>query len=514
MLRFTGRIYTGLLEGATTEAVLVGDDGRIAAAGAEAKRADVREVVLGERVVVPGFIDAHVHLEGLAQQLTQLLLADATSLDDVLDRVRERAEASPGNEVIFGTAWDESDWPEPAIPTRETLDAVAPDRAVVLRRVCGHLWVVNSRALGLIAVRDDLTDAQRERLKVVAAAGVLREDDIALASSLVVPSTEQVREGLTGVIAFVLSMGATTLQDMGSLALGGKKGSAFLDALREMDAAGQLPVRVVASLHRSAAETDDLASVLDRVRGKRIHPGPVKVFLDGSIGAQTAAISQPFDDSPGNTGQLLWETDALERVVSRAHAAGLQIALHAIGDRAIGQALDVLEHVLQKRPRDDHRHRIEHVEIVTPRQIERMGQLGVIASMQPNFVGRWQGEDGLYAKRLGRRRDAMNPLRSMLDAGVTLAFGSDGMPFGPLYGIRSAMHHTTASESLSFVEALHAYTQAAAFAGRIDHVTGSVEPGKQADLVVLSADPAERDDVTVVAVFVDGKEAGAGAQNL
>ncbi|HUW58650.1 MAG TPA: amidohydrolase [Planctomycetota bacterium] len=509
MLRITGKIYTGRMDAPTTDAVLVGDDGKIVAVGEGAKQAHAEAILLGDRVAVPGFIDAHMHLEGLAQQLTQLLLSDATSLDDALERVRERCTSSPEDEVVFGTAWDESDWADPAIPDREAIDTVAPGHAVVLRRVCGHLWVVNSKALERIAARDDLTGAQRERLGAVSADGMLREGDIALAAPLAAQSPERMKDGLREAMRHALSLGATGLQDMGSLTLGKQPRRTVgnvIDCLSELDRAGELPVRVVVSVRLSALDEDDPAASFEGLHGTMLHPGPVKIFLDGSIGAQTAAISEPFTDDPGNTGQLLWDEGELERVVERLHLAGCQLALHAIGDRAIRQALDVLGQVLARHPRRDHRHRIEHLEIVGPEQLERMGDMVVIASMQPNFVGRWHTPGGLYEKRLGAARTGtLNPLRSILEAGVPLAFGSDGMPFGPLYGVRSAIEHATRAERLTFAQALHAYTLTAAFAGRIEHLTGSVEAGKQADLAVLSADPADAGEVRVEEVFVAGR---------
>ena len=495
MLRITGKIYTGLIDPATTDAVLVSDDGLIAAVGDDAKRGDAREIVLGDRVATPGFIDAHMHLEFIVQQLMHLALDEVRSLDELLERVAGRAKDHPIEKPLIGSAWDEADWPEPTIPTRETLDRVAPDHAVALRRICGHLWVVNSKTLGLIAVRDDLTEAQRERLKAVAADGVLREDDIDLARPLTEPTREELAERLLGAMRHVLTFGATCIHDVGRIA----------EAAAALDEKTELPCRLVLAVRPAQLDENALAGTSKRFSGRRIHPGPVKLFLDGSIGAQTAAVSDPFSDDPGNTGQLLWDEAELEAAVERYHTAGLQVALHAIGDRAIDQALEVYEHVLARHPREDHRHRIEHLEIVRDEQIERMARLGVIASMQPNFVGRWQGPGGLYAMRLGERRDALNPFRSILDAGVSLAFGSDGMPFGPLYGIRSAMNHATPGQSLSFVEALHAYTLAAAFAGRIDHLTGSVEVGKHADLLILSADPTYHPHPTIANTLLSGR---------
>ena len=497
MIRFTGTIYTGLLDPPTTDALLVGDDGRIVATGENARRLggkNVEETALGDRVVVPGFIDAHMHLESLATGLTQLDLAEPTSLDDMLERLAAHASTMPVDRTLVGTGWDESTWPEAVMPVCEVLDAVAPRHAVVLRRVDGHLWAVNSEALRRIARRTDLTDEQRRRLKDVSADGLLREADIGLARPLAQPTREELRDGLMQAMHHAARMGVTCIHDVGGVA----------ETLVELDREALIPCRLVVAPRPEQVDDDAPETVLERFRGRRASPGPVKFFLDGSIGAQTAAVSEPFCDDPGNTGQLLWDERELESVVEHYHVAGLQVALHAIGDVGIGQALDVLERVLERHPRDDHRHRIEHAEIITPVQIERMASLGVIASMQPNFL-RWHNPGGLYDRRLGTRTRDVNPFRSILDAGIPLAFGSDGMPFDPFFGVRCAMNHTASTERLGFVEALHAYTHVSAFAGRIEHLTGSLEPGRQADLVILSADPSRTDDVLVEQVYIDGK---------
>jgi len=498
MLRIDGKIYTGLTSPAVTDGLLVGDDGVIVALGEDARRqapAHLEQIALGRRVATPGFIDAHAHLEFIAEQLTQLSLDDASSLDNLLERVAERTRSLPADRPVMGVGWDESDWPEREMPTCQHIDRAAPTHAVCLRRIDGHLWTVNSEMLRRMAARDDLSEDQRRRLEAVSRDGILREGDIALAAPLVEPTAEEKRDGLLRAMRHAATFGVTCAHDVGKVA----------PTIAALDRDVELPIRVVAAVRPDALDASSLVEVLEGLRGRRVTPGPVKLFLDGSIGAQTAAVSEPFADDPGNTGQLLWEEAALEAAVDRFHVAGLQLALHAIGDRAIRQALDVLERVLARHPRADHRHRIEHVEIVTPDLIERMAKLGVIASMQPNFVGRWQTPGGLYDARLGSRRERLNPLRSMLSAGVPLAFGSDCMPFGALYGIASAVNHTNPAERLSFVEALHAYTFASAFAGRIEHLTGSIEVGKQADLIVLSGDPAEHADVKVEEVFVAGR---------
>ena len=500
MLRITGRIYTGLMNPATTDCVVVGDDGKILVTGEAARRwADgrtgipacppIEELKLGSRVACPGFIDAHVHLDNLARELTDLDLTGACSLDDLLARVADAAKILAPGRVLFGSGWDESTWAEQALPTPSLLDKAAPGRAVVLRRVCGHLWAVNSEALRRIAERKDLAARERERLRAVSSDGLLREDDIELARPLVAPVGEARRNGLLAAMRHALSLGVTCVHDVGNVG----------NVLREMECNKALPIRVVAGV----LEADDWGKAAASARG-RVYPGPLKLFLDGSIGARTAAVSEPYADEPGNRGVLVYDERELAEELLPYHLRGVQMALHAIGDRAVDQALNVFERLGERRGVAELRHRIEHAEMISEGAVTRIPKLGVTASMQPNFVGRWQMPGGLYEQRLGKRAMLLNPFRKILSAGVPLAFGSDCMPMDPLFGIRSAMNHPMESERLTFVEALHAYTLAAARAGGVERITGSIEPGKEADIVVLSADPAAG-VAYVENVFVGGR---------
>jgi predicted amidohydrolase YtcJ len=487
---------------ATTAGVLVGEDGKIVATGDVALRGatgrtgipacpGIEEIRLGSRVACPGFIDAHAHLENLARELMDLALGDVRSLDDLLSAVAKAAEKLPRERVLFGSGWDESTWATPGLPTPALLDKAAPGRAVVLRRVCGHLWAVNSEALRRIGEREDLAAHERERLWAVSSNGLLREDDIELARPLVEPASDARRDGLLAAMRHALALGITCVHDVGNVG----------DLLREMEREEPLPVRVVAGVLRA----EEWGKGAIGAEG-RVHPGPLKLFLDGSIGARTAAVSEPYADEPGNRGVLLRDEGELAVELLPHHERGVQMAIHAIGDRAVDGALSLFERLNERRSVAELRHRIEHAEMITDAAIARMVKLGVIASMQPNFVGRWQLPGGLYEQRLAERAKLLNPFRKVLAAGVPIAFGSDCMPMGPLFGIRSAMNHPLESERLTFLEALHAYTLAAAVAGRVEQVTGSIEPGKCADIVILSADPASG-DARVEQVFIKGRNA-------
>jgi len=230
----------------------------------------------------------------------------------------------------------------------------------------------------------------------------------------------------------------------------------------------------------------------------------VKAFVDGSIGARSAAVSLPYADG-GGQGQLLLSRDELSHILRRADGAGLQVAIHAIGDLAIEEAISACE-LAGVGP--EGRHRIEHLELPTEEQLDRMARLGLVASMQPNFVARWSGPGKMYEARLGKARDeVIDPHAWVVDRGIPLAFGSDGMPMGPLYGLPGATDPPHAVQRLPLEEALQAYTWGGAYATCAEGEIGGISPGRRADLVVLSADPRNVpwDRVRVYMTFLEGK---------
>jgi len=220
--------------------------------------------------------------------------------------------------------------------------------------------------------------------------------------------------------------------------------------------------------------------------------GGLKIFCDGALGARTAALSEEYCDDRGNKGMLVQRKSELDDLVERANEADIQLAIHAIGDVGIGATIKSLASALKKSPKRDHRHRIEHLELPSTGHLKEMRKLGVIASMQPNFIGEWGGTDGMYLSRLGAKRTARNnPFREVLTSKVRLVFGSDCMPFSPLYGIHSAANAPFPAQRISAQEAFAAYTRDAAFASFSESAKGTLTRGSLADFVVLSDNPFE-----------------------
>jgi hypothetical protein len=275
---------------------------------------------------------------------------------------------------------------------------------------------------------------------------------------------------------------------------------------RELDRAGELDLRVRINYWTDHLDAVSEAGLVSNAGSEFVRCGAIKSFTDGSIGSGTAKLTEPFEDS-GGRGTWVVPPEELREWVERAEDAGFQFSTHAIGDEAVAETLAAYAECADPATA---RHRVEHAEVLSDELIERFAELGVVASVQPNFH-KWAREGGLYETRLGAARTrATNPFRTLLDAGVPLAFGSDTMPIGPLFGVRQAVTAPAPEQRLDVTEALRAYTFGAAYAGFDEDRMGTVERGKLADLVLLEAspwavDPDEIADIDVAMTIVDGR---------
>ncbi|WP_222920090.1 amidohydrolase [Natrinema sp. SYSU A 869] len=500
-------------------------DGKIVRLGRQSEiefLADVETDVIdcGGRVVLPGFIDAHTHMEQLGQHLVHADLSDADGPDECVRLLRERAEQAPDREWILGFGYDESEWTDArSTPlTRAELDRVSKDRPVVAMRVDLHTASLNTVALERLA--DDLPEGDLRR-EDGEPTGVAVEDAAEAVRKRITADREEMRTVLTAATEYAVKRGVTGVHDK-------VRGSVAPRVYREMAADGDLPLRV-----RIDYWSDHLEALIDVGVGtndgnERVQTGAIKSFSDGSFGSRTAKLAEPYvdvdgdggesgnsgdsdgedasSDSSGKRGQWVVDPADLAALVERADREGYQVCIHAIGDEAIEETLSALEATVDP---GGSRHRIEHAELATDDHLERMADAGIVASMQPNFH-RWADEDGLYDQRLGaERRERTNRFRRVLEAGVPLAFGSDCMPLDPLLGIHHAVNAPTDPQRLSVTEALRAYTRGAALAGFDDERLGTLEPGKRGDLVVLEESPWERsdriDEIDIAMTLVDGE---------
>ena len=431
---------------------------------------------LDGKVVVPGFIDAHAHLMESAAYASNLDLGGCASAAAALETLKGRVDGELPGEWVIADGWDESRWPEARYLTRQDLDTVSKEIPIAAVRVDRHMASVNSPALDVLKIPPGTRGF--ETMSSGQPTGILKEDALAAMWDAVWPAPERLASNFQEVGKRALSLGITGVHDV--------VGEGEIRAYQIARSSGGLPLRITL-MARERLLPHFAAIGLSRGFGDEwLRLGAIKVFSDGSLGARTAALFEPYRDDPTEGGMLIHPPRELRDIVAGISAAGFQIAVHAIGDRAIELVIETLEAVA---PDPGPRHRIEHAELLHPEQIERMARHGIVASCQPNFIGQWSLPGGLYERRLGFERNARNnPYREILEKGAALAFGSDGMPYGPLEGIHWAVNGPFGPQRLTVGQAVAAYTKGGANAG-FDEENGSLGPGKLGDAVVLDGDP-------------------------
>jgi predicted amidohydrolase YtcJ len=466
--------------------------GKIVAVGKSAEILKLRDqktrlFPLEGRPLLPGFFDGHVHFLKVGLDRTFFVdLSGARSLSEALEMLRARAEARPG-EWVVGRGWDESRWPERRYLERADLDRAVPKQPCCAVRVDGHMMVANTLALAR-CVRPEGQFVDRER-------GYLWEEAVTEVLSLVRPERETLVEAAAEASRFAASLGVTSVTDMCGLQ--------DLSVYQTAERRGLLRTRIFSYLPVEALPHLSALGIRKGFGSDFLRVVGVKAFVDGSIGAKTAALFEPYRAEMGK-GRVLLGRGELARLWRKAMEAELPMAIHAIGDRAIEEVLAAAR--LAGAGLHD-RHRVEHLELPLPAQLDRLKTLGLIASMQPNFL-QWSGPGKMYEDRLGPARDSrIDPHRWVLERGIPLAFGSDGMPMGPLYGIGLALDPPHPSQKVTWEEAVRAYTFGSAYAAFAEEESGDLSPGKWADLVVLSGDPRKVpwEKIQVEATFVGGE---------
>lgn len=453
---------------------------------------------LGGKTVIPGFIDAHTHMTSDGVRAHHPKLGTARSLDEAMSILKNAVSDYEIGEWIFGFGYDESTWPMKRYITAKDLDNVSTQHPILVTRVDGHLSSANTAALEQLALPPDLEGIEKDMSGKPT--GVLK--DIEGLWDKGWPKGEKVQEGVIAGNRIMNEKGITTTVDNAR--------SSALRHIREVEIQRKLTTRVVVNIPVEQMNhlinlglTSGMGSPLVRIGG-------VKIFTDGSIGARTAYVSKDYKDAKGNRGRLLMDQKKYESIVKKAISNNIQTVTHAIGDAAIEMVISTFEKMKDKAKVREQRHRIEHAEMINEYQIRRAVSLGLILSMQPNFVGRWQQTGGLYEERFDDEQvRGMNMFRVALDNGARLCFGSDGMPYSPLYGIWSATTHPNERVRLTVEEALRCYTMESAYSIFQEHTLGSLTVGKRADFVVLSHDilkipPKKIKDISVEMTIVGG----------
>jgi predicted amidohydrolase YtcJ len=519
-----GRIYT-LDPAHPWAAALACRDGRVLAlgsaedmlalAGPGTQRLDV-----GGKVILPGLTDSHVHFLEVARRRQQVDLFGVSDFAEVRRLVREAAAQARPGQWILGWGWDENLWD--VAPQAHHLDDLSPENPVALARMDMHTWWVNSRALALAGIDEALVDppdSKIERDENGRPTGLLREWNALALVQQVMPETDEATllDWLRAAQADAHRLGLTGIHDQ-RVEREGRQSLRLLQALRRR---GELTLRFHVNI---AADFVDEAAALGLQPGfgdEHLWLGHVKAFADGTMGSRTAAMLDPFEGEPGNTGVTVTTADALWNIAGRAAAAGFAMSVHAIGDRAVREVLDVLSEravadVAAPLPMP---HRIEHVQLIAEQDLPRLAQNGIVAAVQPvHLQTDWPTADRVW----GRRARLAYAFRALLDQGTLLAFGSDApvAPLNPFLGIQAALTRQDVDgrpaggwypeQRLTLHEALFGYTMAPALLAGKSAVSGSLSPGKWADFILLQQDifaapPADIGATTVAMTFVDGK---------
>ncbi len=494
---FTGRFIT--LDDAQPEVdALAVADGRIVAAGS---RADI-EALAGENtqtvaiggVAVPGFADSHVHVSGVGRLLERLNVRAMTK-EQIVELVAEAVGSTPPGQWIFGRGWDEGFFRPAVFPTARDLDAVSPNNPVMLTRIDGHASWVNSQVLGLSDITVATVDPEGGRVVRDASnrpTGILVDNAQSLMDR-VTPNSDSpdaAEQRIRTAMEQYTRWGLTSIHDAGA-------GLEAIAIYKKLLAAGELPVRVYAMARGDAAVEEYLVRGPEVLGDGKLVVRGFKVILDGALGSRGAELDEPYSDAPEEIGLEQMSDEALDDLIRRAREAGFQVNPHVIGDRAVRRALDAFE---RAGVEPGERHRLEHASIIAPDDLPRLAQMGIVASMQPVFVG----EYGRWAEdRLGSTRVLwVLPIKDLLATGAVLASGTDfpasdsGDPRATLAGLVARQSSEGVPEegwypdqAVDVETALWSMSAGPAYATFQEDDLGQLTVGRFADFTVLSDDP-------------------------
>jgi predicted amidohydrolase YtcJ len=476
-------------------------------------------------LVLPGFTDCHIHFMDGSLGLTQVDLNGAKTVAEIQKRVKQYAEAHPKETWIAGMGWTYPTFGPSALPDKKILDEVVPDRPVFLIAFDGHSSWANSKALAMAGITRGTKDPANGK--------IVRDEDG--------DATGALKEAAGDLVANVMPK-PTREERLAALRLGVHEANKFglvrvhsagqdfeyLDLYEELRRNGQLTVRFYVAYFLDPPElTPDAIGKIEQARERYkddwISGGVVKTMLDGVIEAHTAAMVDPYSDDATQTGKLFWDPAKYTQAVTELDRRGLQIFTHAIGDKAVRLALDAYQEAAESNHTRNARPRIEHIETITAQDIPRFGKLGVIASFQPLHAYPDDDTLNIWARNVGPERAQRAWVwRSIESTGGRLAFGSDWpvVTLNPWPGVQNALTRQTEEgdppggfvpkERISLEDTIKAYTLGAAVAGRRERTEGSLEPGKLADLIVLSQDlfkiePSEIGKMEVLTTMVGGK---------
>jgi predicted amidohydrolase YtcJ len=523
------RIYTVNARQPWAEALAI-RGGKIVAVGTKKEMASYRgpftkTIDAKQHLVLPGFVDCHIHFMEGSLGLTHVDLNDAGTVAEIQKRVKEYAAAHPDEPWITGMGWTYPTFKPSGLPDKKFLDEVVPDRPVYLSAFDGHSSWANSKALQLAGITKDTPDPTNGKIvrdEIGEATGALKEAAGDLVSKLMPKPAREERLA-------ALRLGMHEANKYGLVRVHSAGGDfEYLDLYDQLRKDGQLSVRFYVAYFLdppglSADAIDSVEHARDTYHDAWISGGAVKTMLDGVVEAHTAAMLSPYSDDPSLSGKLFWDPAKYTQAVDELDRRGFQIFTHAIGDRGVRTALDAYQDAQKKNHSHDPRPRIEHIETISAPDIKRFGKIGVIASFQP--LHSYPDEDTLsiWARNAGpERAQRAWAWKSIQKEGGRLAFGSDWpvVTLNPWPGVQTAVTRQTRDgkpdagfvpqQRLGLEDAIKGYTLDAAVAGRREETEGSLEPGKLADLIIVSEDlfKMKSSDISkeeVLATMVGGK---------
>ena len=515
------KIYTCEPSSPYAEAVLI-ENGVISAVGsydqvAQAAPADVEVLGLPGRLAVPGLVDAHVHMGALGQAFLRVDLTNLDSIEACRERIKEYAASRKPGEWIIGWGWNHHAWQEKREPTRQDLDDICPENPMLLYRMCGHSVWVNSLALEKAGICKETPDPAGGKIEretdTGLPSGVIKECFDDLESRIPVQTREDLKQALLAAQEEALRRGVTGLHSLETLA--------EYEALEELDQEGLLKIRIHHTLPPDEMERAMNEKGLKPGQGSpRLWLGGLKLFTDGSLGSGTALMHEEYSDEPGQYGVEFSAKEDLINNILLAYRLGCDVAIHAIGDKALANALEVYQKAREQAPGGDHRDRIEHFQLFRDQDLEEVAKMGLTASVQPVHLSTdWS----IAQRRWGdERKPRAYAYNSLIKAGIPVMFGSDAPvePINPLLGIKAAVTRQNLKnepeggwqpqEKISLEKALSAFTKQAAWASRKENDLGAVAPGKIADLTIFSQDlfqtpPEKLAEADVELTIIGGK---------
>jgi predicted amidohydrolase YtcJ len=510
-------------------------DGRIVLVGTDAEAARhegaaTRVIDLGGKVMLPAFGDAHAHPAFGGISYSRCSLHEGERVEDYAQIISGCIARTPGSGVIYGVGWRDGYFPPNGVPHKNVLDAITRERPLVFLSVGGHSLWLNSKALELAGITKDTPDPPNGHIDRDPATGEpiggLQEAAMDLMKPHIPPPTdEETRDSIVYAAKLFNSLGIVSWQDAGvEVAADGTSG--LLDAYRQVRDLGALTAHVSLALkwenERSYDQLPVLVRTAERARASGLRTDTIKFYIDGVIPQKTAAMLEPYENAGQNRGETQIPSDVFRNAVKEFDARGMQVHVHAIGDRGVREALDAIAAAKTSNGVADNRHQISHMNLIAPADQPRFAQLGVVATFQPLWAS-WDPYMRLTAQGVGSRMSYIYPAGSLVRSGATLAYGADWpvASANPLEGIEVAMTRRapgtqegeplSQGEAVTLEQAIKAYTLNVAYVNHMESETGSISLGKNADLVVLDRDlfsiPAQEiSRAKVLSTLFEGRE--------